>query len=127
MTKTNKIIIASAIGLALVAVAFLLYTFDPAGEVLAPKCPSLLITGYECPGCGSQRAIHDLLHLRIGKAFSHNILVPIAIPYIFLGIYLQYFGGREKFPKMEKMFFGKWAAIIILIVVVAYGVLRNVL
>ena len=111
----------------LVAVAFLFYFFDPADEALAPKCPSLLITGYECPGCGSQRAIHDLLHLRIGNAFAHNLLVPIAIPYIILGVYFQYFGGKEKYPKVERMFFGKWAAMAILVIVIVYWILRNVI
>lgn len=127
MYKRRKIIIVSAISLVLLAVAFLLYTFDPAEEVLAPKCPSLLITGYECPGCGSQRSIHDLLHLRIGAAFAHNLLVPVAIPYIFLGIYFQYSGGKEKYPKVERILFGKWSAIVILVVVIAYWVLRNLI
>ncbi len=126
MNKRRKIIIVSAISLVLVAGAFLFYFFDPEEEVLAPKCPSLLITGYECPGCGSQRAIHDLLHFRIGNAFAHNLLVPIVIPYIILGIYFQYFGGKERYPKAERILFGRWAALIVLTIIICYCIIRNI-
>lgn len=125
MTKRKKILLTTATGILLVAVAFLFYTFNPEKYAFFPKCPSLLLTGYQCPGCGSQRAIHDLLRLRIGEAFTHNLLVPIAIPYILLGIYLQYFGGKQKFPKVERILFGQWAAIAMLIIVISYWVLRN--
>lgn len=127
MSKKKKIIIASAISILFVAVAFLFYTFDPADEIFAPKCPWLLLTGSECPGCGSQRAIHDLLHARLGSAFAHNLLVPIAIPYVLAGIYFQYFGGKKRFPKTERILFGRRAAIILLVIIIGYWVLRNVI
>jgi len=56
------------------------YLHDPAvsqeGTVFA-VCPFHYITGLHCPGCGSQRAIHDLLHLRIFEAIKHNLLILI--------------------------------------------------
>ena len=84
-----------------------------------------MTTGLECPGCGSQRAIHDLLHLRIGNAFAQNALVPIVIPYIFLGIYLDLFGGKEKYPRLERIFFGKLAGYIVVLVFISYWIIRN--
>ena len=33
------------------------------------------ITGYQCPGCGSQRAFHEILHLNFREAFHQNALV----------------------------------------------------
>ena len=38
------------------------FTFDPAQEAYFPRCTFLTLTGYQCPGCGSQRALHALLH-----------------------------------------------------------------
>lgn len=110
----------------LVAVVFMFYTFDPGDMPLFPKCPFLLVTGYECPGCGSQRAVHDLLHLDLKGAFSQNALILFLIPYILLGIYLGFFNGKHRFPRLEKLFFGKWAAIIVVSGIIIYGVLRNV-
>ena len=60
------------------------FNYDPEESVLFPKCPFQLLTGLECPGCGSQRAIHALLHLDIRSAFHHNALLIISIPYIIL-------------------------------------------
>ena len=121
-----KLLIGAAISLVLVAVVFLFYTFDPGDMPLFPKCPFLLVTGYECPGCGSQRAVHDLLHLDVKGAFSQNALILFLIPYILLGIYLGFFNGKRRFPGLEKLFFGKWAAIIVVSGIIIYGVLRNV-
>lgn len=59
--------------------------FDPAESAFFPKCPFLLLTGgLRCPGCGSQRAIHSLLHLEFKEAFLYNPLVIISIPFLIL-------------------------------------------
>lgn len=49
-------------------------------------CPFNALTGFLCPGCGSLRAMHDLLNLRVADAFQHNalssalaILAPLAL------------------------------------------------
>jgi len=125
LTKPKKIFIGAAISLVLVAVAFMFYVFDPEEVVLFPKCPFLLTTGFECPGCGSQRAVHSILHLDIKSAFSHNALILFLVPYILLGIYLEFFSGKHHFPKLEKIFFGKWAAIIVVSAIIIYWVVRN--
>ncbi|MDO5522923.1 MAG: DUF2752 domain-containing protein [Bacteroidia bacterium] len=126
MTKTKKIFIAAAISLVFVAAVFMFYSFDPEKVAIFPQCPFLLVTGYECPGCGSQRAIHQLLRLNFKSAFSHNTLIIFLIPYIFLGIYLEFFNKKHRFPRLEKIFFGKWAAVIVVLVIVVYWVVRNV-
>ncbi|MDY9918359.1 Protein of unknown function [Porphyromonadaceae bacterium NLAE-zl-C104] len=127
MHKSVKIGIG-AIAILLVAIAlYIFYTFDPETQPLFPQCPFLLVTGHECPGCGSQRAIHSLLHLNIGAALRYNAFMLLALPYIFVGIYLEYFGGKKRHPRIEKFFFGRWSAIIVLVVIIAYWILRNIL
>ncbi|HBA99677.1 MAG: hypothetical protein A2W86_04495 [Bacteroidetes bacterium GWD2_45_23] len=122
-----KTISGVVVGLLLVAALFLFYRFDPETQPLFPKCPFLLVTGYQCPGCGSQRALHSLLHADIVGALKQNAFMVVAIPYIFLGIYLQYLGGRRRNPELERIFYGRWSAIILLVVIFAYWVLRNLL
>ena len=60
------------------------FNYNPVESVFFPKCPFLMLTGLKCPGCGSQRAIHALLHWNIRSAFHHNALLIMSIPYILL-------------------------------------------
>ena len=66
-------------GAALVLV--LLAAFDPAQHAFFPKCAFYWATGLFCPGCGSQRAIHALLHGHVGAALGQNALVVLVLPY----------------------------------------------
>jgi hypothetical protein len=125
--KRTKFVLGVAVGILLVAALFLFYRFDPETQPLFPRCPFFLITGYQCPGCGSQRALHSLLHADIGTAFKQNAFMVLAIPYVFLGIYLQYLGGKLRHPRLENIFYGRWSAIILLVVIFAYWILRNLL
>lgn len=127
MRKELKIGIGVAVTVLLAAALYIFYTFNPETQPLFPKCPFLFATGYECPGCGSQRAIHSLLHFNIGAALSYNALMVLVLPYIFLGIWLEYFGGRKRFPGIEKFFFGRWSAVVVLTVIIAYWIVRNLL
>ena len=125
MRKGLKIGIGAAAGILLAAALYVFYRFDPQTQPVFPRCPFLLATGCECPGCGSQRAIHNLLHFNIGAALRYNAFVVVALPYVFLGLYMQYFGGKRHFPQIEKIFFGKWAAILLLVFILTFWVVRN--
>lgn len=127
MHKGLKIGIGAAISILLVVALYIFYTFDPEKQPVFPKCPFLLVTGYECPGCGSQRAVHSLLHLNIGAALRYNAFMVLALPYISLGILMEYFGGKKHYPGIQKLFFGRWSAIIVLTVIIAFWILRNLL
>lgn len=68
--------------LATVAVgAAVLWQFDPnvAGNPL-PPCPSLWLTGLFCPGCGTTRALHALLHGDLPGALAMNPLMVLSLP-----------------------------------------------
>jgi len=45
-------------------------------------CPVKALTGWDCPGCGGLRAVHDLTHLDLGAAASSNLLFVVAIPLV---------------------------------------------
>jgi len=55
---------------ACVGLVFVYSRFSPEGNAWFPKCIFLQLTGLKCPGCGSQRVIHNLLNLNIQKAFD---------------------------------------------------------
>lgn len=52
---------------------------DPATHP-APRCWFNALTGLQCPGCGSQRAIHALLHGRVAEAWHYNAALFFALP-----------------------------------------------
>lgn len=103
----RKIIISAGLILLCIVGMIIFYVFDPEAHTFFPKCPFLVATGYECPGCGSQRAIHRLLHFDVKGAFVQNTLILFLVPYLLFGAYLAFFGGKERFPRLEKNIFRK--------------------
>ena len=59
-----------------------LYFLNPTDYVLMPKCPFKLLTGYDCPGCGFQRAMHAFLHGDLVGALRFNPFLVLAVPYL---------------------------------------------
>lgn len=127
LSKGLKYTIGAAVTLLIIAALYIFYVTDPQTSSLFPRCSFLMATGYECPGCGSQRAIHQLLHFNIVSALRYNAFMVLALPYIFFGIYFQYFGGKARNPRLEKILFSRWSALIVLIFILVYWVLRNIL
>lgn len=112
--------------LAIIGVS-VLYSFNPEISKFFPPCLFHYLTGFDCPGCGSQRAIHYLLHLQIKEAFFRNPLLVISIPYLVTGAYFEYMGGRTKYPAARKFLFGKRAIQIITVIIIVYWIGRNIL
>ena len=76
--------------MALLAVLIIVYyRISPSSSIFFPKCPFLLLTGMKCPGCGSQRAVHALLHADVISAFAHNALLVVSMPYVALLIFIR--------------------------------------
>ena len=57
---------------------------DPATRGIYPPCPSRLLLGVDCPGCGGLRGTHDLLHGDVAGALDHNLLL---IPFLAMLVY----------------------------------------
>jgi len=125
VNKGIKIALGVFVSTLLVAAVVFFYRFDPETQPLFPKCPFFLVTGYQCPGCGSQRAIHSLLHVNIGAALRYNAFMVVALPYIVMGVWLEWLGGGMRHPRLQRFFFGRWSAVILLVVIIAYWILRN--
>lgn len=115
--------------LLLVAVAGLIFVyknFDPSINTnFFPKCPVKQLTGYECSGCGSQRAIHQMLNLNIRDAFFLNPLLIISIPYLLLGFVLENVSLSEKLLRIRKALYGPIAIWIVLGIVILFWIGRN--
>jgi hypothetical protein len=123
--KRTAIIIFTIISIAGTVVVY--FSYNPVKVNLFPPCLFHELTGLQCPGCGSQRAIHSLLHLEIKQAFFYNPALCFAIPLVVLLIYLEYFGGRTRFPKLHQLFSGTKFITEVLIVIILYWIGRNLI
>jgi len=66
----------------LIAGATYLFIFEPGKTGFFPPCMFRLITGFTCPGCGSTRAVHQILHGHFIAAFELNPLFLVSIPFL---------------------------------------------
>ena len=70
----------------LLAGAAYLFVFEPGKSGFFPGCPFRLLTGFTCPGCGSTRAMHQILHGHFAAAFMLNPLLLLAIPFLLFAL-----------------------------------------
>jgi Protein of unknown function (DUF2752) len=82
MHDRHKRFAVAAIAVAFGAGIILLRVFDPATSALFPPCPLRYVTGLYCPGCGSLRAVHQLLHGDFHAAWAMNPLTVLLFPFL---------------------------------------------
>lgn len=121
MYKGEKKWIFVVIILVLTGYYFFLNPYEQ--EYFFISCPFYKITGYQCSGCGSQRAFHEILHLNFREAFHQNALVLFGIPYFSLIFFTSFF--QEKFAKLRQLLIGKKTILILFVIVILFGIFRN--
>ena len=122
LTKIILICFGVLVGLFLLGLYF---NINPSGQSFIPQCPFHSITGLHCPGCGSQRALHDFLHGRILEGFQHNFLIGLGLLVILYKIFLwvrAYFYPQ----KSNNLLYNPKTAWLILILIVVFWILRNI-
>ncbi len=77
---TIRRFVAGGIWLLLAAAGVYLYLFEPGRTGFFPICPFRALTGLDCPGCGTTRALHQLLHGNVVAAFELNPLTILLLP-----------------------------------------------
>ncbi|MCQ2249606.1 MAG: DUF2752 domain-containing protein [Bacteroidales bacterium] len=126
MQKKFTILIAVAAIIFVAAMAFVYFKYNPLESNMFPKCGFYVITGWKCPGCGSQRALHFLLHGQFAESFRQNPLLWVGGIYIAVTqlMRLRWFGPRCE--QLRLSLTGLWASVFWLVAIIAYWVLRNV-
>lgn len=109
---------------ALMVLGFIYYALDPSASSVFPRCAFLSLTGYKCPGCGSQRAIHALLHGDVAGAFRFNALLFIAVPWIALCLFAE--GQRVRNPRLYARLNAPLLIWLFLALVLIWWLLRNI-
>ena len=86
-------------------------------------CPFHLLTGLNCPFCGTQRMVWALLHGYVSEAFHYNPLVFCLLPVAVLVAGIYYFCKPLR-PKMKWLYADK-AIICYLFTALLWGIVRN--
>jgi hypothetical protein len=128
MKKRRNIWTGIILIVAIITGVYIYSCFDPSEHTFFPKCPVYTLTGYKCPGCGSQRAFYNLFQTDFLAAFKYNPLMFILIPYILWGIYIEYIANlsSNKRLHLRNIFYGKWAILILSVIIISYTILRNI-
>jgi Protein of unknown function (DUF2752) len=115
------------IGVAAVAVvvcAFVWWADPTTPGGLIPVCPTKLLLGIDCPGCGSSRMLYSLLHGHLMAAVRFNALALVALVML-VWAYVAWVYGRVVGRRIWSWPHHRWAAPVTLALVVAWSVVRN--
>lgn len=124
-SRAGRLASPLAAGAAAIAAAAALHVRDPHVGGSWGYCPTLLLTGLDCPLCGGLRAVNDLTHLDLVGAASSNLLLVAALPVV-LALWMRrlvagWRGGAA--PRPTAVPRSLWIAG--LLVVVVFTVVRN--
>jgi hypothetical protein len=111
---TGSLKLSGFLALITIGVA-ILFLFDPVRTSVYPPCPFHWLTGLNCPGCGSMRALHQLVHGHLAAALGCNPLTVFLLPLLCVLLVK----GGQAFVKPVWI----WT---LLGAIIAFGVLRNI-
>lgn len=111
-------------GAVILGLAVLYALVDPGRTPVFLQCPFHTLTGFSCPGCGSQRAFHALLNGHLVQALSHNLLtISLLLPlvvYAYAAWGANALFGRP-LPPVPRRLLPPLVALLVL-----FGILRNI-
>ena len=107
------------------AAILMLDFFDPATSGLFPPCPLRYLTGWYCPGCGSLRALHQLLHGNLAAAWALNPLTVILLPFLAYGI-ASYAVFEIRGRHLPRLFLPAVSIRVLGAVIILFGIARNI-
>jgi Protein of unknown function (DUF2752) len=90
-----------------------------------PTCPTKLIFGIDCPGCGSMRMVYSLLHGDLLAAAHYNVIALVTLPLLVLA-WFTWTRGRLRGTPVTSWQHWRWAPHIALVVFVVWFVIRNI-
>ncbi|MDE6460016.1 MAG: DUF2752 domain-containing protein [Paramuribaculum sp.] len=111
-------------GIVALASFLLIYaSFDPAHNPF-PRCIFLSLSGLKCPGCGSQRALHALMHGNLAQAWHYNSILILSLPLLaLLGFGSLY---KNRYPRLYNRLNGSTVIWTVFAITIGWWILRNI-
>lgn len=94
----------------------------PGGVV--PVCPTKLLCGIDCPGCGTLRMLYALLHGDVLAALRFNALTLTALV-LAVPLYAVWAYGRVRGRRILRWHDHRWSVPVAIVVISAWFVVRN--
>jgi hypothetical protein len=104
-----------------------LFLVNPENTVWFPKCMFYHLTGLQCPACGTQRAIHQLMHLHFASAFRYNPFLLISLPYLLALFTVKCFAPENKLQRLRNFCHHSTTVIVYLILIILWWGIRNII
>ncbi len=120
---SGRILFLVSMGVLGAGAALVLFLYNPAKFGFYPECYLYRTTGLLCPGCGSLRAVYQLLHGHLLRALHDNLLLVLSLPLLIWGTarYIQARLRNQAAPFTLRPWL-VWSAVAVM---VAFGVVRN--
>ncbi len=113
-----------ALAAAAAGFVYLLATVRPGEDTFYLRCQFHTLTGLHCPGCGTTRALHALLNGRPLDAVAYNALFPFVLPVV-VWAFIHSVRVSRGSATADRGRYARYGFRILVVVVIAYGVLRN--
>jgi len=112
----------------LLAGCVLLYVlFDPVQHAWMPWCPLHKLTGWNCPACGMQRALHALFGGRLAEALAYNYFFILSLPYVLALLVAEVLKLMQRGGRFVSVVRNARFAHIFMALCVLWGIVRNLL
>jgi hypothetical protein len=125
MPFPQKHLLAGVLLAAIAAAVVMLRAFDPATSGLFPPCPFRYLTGWYCPGCGSLRALHQLLLGNFTAAWALNPLAIVLMPFLAYGT-ASYALFEIHGQHLPRLFLPAVWIRVLCAVIILFGIARNI-
>ena len=102
-----------------------LFWVNPESVPFMPRCLFHQFTGWDCPACGTQRALHQLLHGHLYEAFAYNPFLLISLPYVGALALCRWFNDGHRFDRLKRLCHHPLTVRVYLVLLVAWWVGRN--
>ncbi|PWS32463.1 DUF2752 domain-containing protein [Pedobacter paludis] len=110
----------------IIGLSIIYYKFNPEVYNFFPECPFHKYLHLDCPGCGSQRAVHALLHGHVLSAANYNLLMVLSIPLLLVHFSLKVYSQITKKDFALKIWYHPSTPKIIFAIVILFWITRNI-
>lgn len=113
-----------------VIVLFLCVTYyfvNPSSTSHLIQCPWRMCTGTLCPACGSQRALHAIMHGHLLEALRYNYFFVISIPYALVAVLVSWYNVNHSLDWLKRLAFHPYVLYAYIVAFMAWWILRNLL
>ena len=116
-------LVVALIAAVIVAALIIIFIFNPENTAWMPRCPSHMLTGHDCPGCGTLRALHALMHGDIEAAWNYSAALFFAIPAMAA---LAVAPHTRPHSLLRRFADSRWTPIVVFVALVVWTILRNI-